>query len=459
MIRRALVADDEAMDRELMAEALLAVDADIEVVAARDGGEACELIERGSFDFVFTDLKMPGKSGLDVLRAARAAEPASDVVIISGHGDVPTAVDAIRNGGFDYVLKPICVDQVEVLVRKLKEHRRLVEQNRYLRAELSGPSGSVPIIGQSPAIRDLCARAVHVAATDATVLLQGESGTGKELVSLLIHKSSTRRDGPLIRLNCAALSDSILESELFGHEKGAFTGAHAAKPGRFELADGGTLLLDEITETSPKLQAKLLRVIEQKEFERVGGTRTLRADIRIVATTNRDLAREVAEHRFREDLFYRLNVVPLVLPPLRDRPGDVKLLTHHFARHFAARLGKPCPRIEPAAAARLDRYPWPGNVRELENLVQRLVIMGSDGAIGLDDLPDYVRGTAALPGGRSVWGPTLADAERQLILEALRQAGGNRTRAAEKLDISTRTIRNKLKKYVAEGHVTEDFDY
>ena len=456
MIHRVLVADDEAMDRELMAEVLRNVDSDIEIVPARDGGEACELLETDSFDVVFTDLKMPHKSGLDVLRKARAVDPASDVVIVSGHADVPTAVDAIRNGGFDYVLKPICMDKVELLLKKLKEHRRLIEQNRYLRAELAGGRGTTRIVGESQSIRDLCARAVHVAATDATVLLQGESGTGKELVSLLIHKSSPRSGGPMIRLNCAALSESLLEAELFGHEKGAFTGAHAAKPGRFELADGGTLLMDEITETSPKLQAKLLRVIEQKEFERVGGTRTMRADIRIIATTNRDLAREVAENRFREDLFYRLNVVPLVLPPLRVRTGDVGVLTGHFVREFSARLGKPCPRVDPEVAAALDRYPWPGNVRELENLVQRLVIMDADGVIGPDDLPDYVRGRGTSPAGQSVLGPTLADAERQLILEALNEAGGNRTRAAEKLDITTRTIRNKLRKYVAEGHIEKD---
>ena len=456
MIRRVLVADDEAMDRELITEALLTIDRELEIVTACDGGEACALIEDGAFDVVFTDLKMPRKSGLDVLRKARAAEQASDVVIISGHADVPTAVSAIKGGGFDCLLKPISLEQVEMLVARIKEHRRLVEQNRYLKAELAGGGDASQIIGESPAMRSACRQAVHVAATDATVLLQGESGTGKELVSRLIHTSSARAGGPFIRLNCAALSDSILESELFGHEKGAFTGAYAAKPGRFELADGGTLLLDEITETSRKLQAKLLRVIEQREFERVGGTRTLRADMRVIATTNRDLRREVAEGRFREDLFYRLNVVPLVLPPLRDRPGDVELLMRHFVRRFARRLGKPCPKVAPDALARLVRYPWPGNVRELENLVQRLVIMGADGVIGLDDLPDYLAGAGRLaPGGEDVLGPTLEDAERQLILKALKLTGGNRTRAAERLDISTRTIRNKLKKYAAEGYSQE----
>jgi transcriptional regulator with PAS, ATPase and Fis domain len=296
-----------------------------------------------------------------------------------------------------------------------------------------------------------------VAATNATVLLQGESGTGKELISRLIHESSPRRDGPFIRVNCAALTESILESELFGHEKGAFTGAQSSKPGRFELAHGGTLLLDEITETSEKLQAELLRVLEEKEFERVGGTRTIKVDIRIIATTNRDLGREVSQGRFREDLFYRLNVVPLMLPPLRVRDGDVELLCGHFTRRFARLMGRDCPRMSEEAMEAFERYSWPGNVRELENLIQRLVIMDTDGIVGLDDLPDYVTGTGHYLGDELTPGPTLDDVERQVILRTLRETRGNRTRAAEKLDISTRTIRNKLKKYLEEGFLVESF--
>ncbi len=350
-------------------------------------------MEREGFDLVLTDLKMPRKGGLDVLEKARSAAPDAEVVIVTGFVDVPTAVESIKKGGFDYLLKPICVDQVEMLLRRVKEHVRLVEENKYLHAELAGGSD---IIGESRAIKDVCQKAVFVAATDATVLLQGESGTGKELVSRLIHNSSPRADGPFIRVNCAALSESILESELFGHERGAFTGAHAAKPGRFELADGGTLLLDEVTETSEKLQAELLRVIEEKEFERVGGTRTVRVDVRIITTTNRDLAKEVAEKRFREDLYYRLNVVPLVLPPLREREGDVDVLVEHFVGRFARRLGRSRPSLSDGALVLFRRYPWPGNVRELENLVQRLVIMDTDGSIDAEDLPDYL----AQPAGR-----------------------------------------------------------
>ncbi len=457
MLQRVLVADDEAMDRELMLETLRAVDESLAVTAASDGEEACGLLERDSFDVVFTDLKMPRADGLAVLQKAKAAHPESEVVIVTGHADVGTAVEAMKKGSFDYLLKPICVDQVEVLVGKIKEHRRLIEENEYLHSELSRSSGDSRIVGESGCLREVCERAVHVAGTDATVLLQGESGTGKELVSRLIHTSSPRKDGPFIRVNCAALSESILESELFGHEKGAFTGAHASKPGRFELAHEGTLLLDEISETSEKLQAELLRVIEEKEFERVGGTRTIRVNVRIIATTNRDLCAEVREGRFREDLFYRLNVVPLVLPPLRERAGDVEILVRHFAGKFSRRMGKTCPTITQDALTALERYPWPGNVRELENLVQRLIIMDRSGEIEVGDLPGYVLSTASQTTETAPWGPTLQDVERQFILKALDEAGGNRSKAAERLDISTRTIRNKLNKYRSENLLPENF--
>jgi DNA-binding NtrC family response regulator len=456
MIQKILVADDEDLAREFMCEALESLDHNLDISTARDGEEACDLLDGHTYDVVFTDLKMPRKDGLQVLQKMRTTPEPGEVVIVTGFGDVNTAVEAMKQGSFDYLLKPICVEQVEVLMQKIREHRRLVEQNRYLQAELNEVSGPSRIIGESAAMKDVCANAVYVAATNATVLLQGESGTGKEMISRLIHESSPRRDGPFVRVNCAALSESILESELFGHEKGAFTGAHSSKPGRFELADGGTLMLDEITETSEKLQAELLRVIEEKEFERVGGTRTIQVDIRIIATTNRDIKREVAEGSFREDLFYRLNVVPIMLPPLRVREGDVELLQRHFSRKFARHLGKPVPEMSEEAMQAFRRYGWPGNVRELENLVQRLVIMDQKGAVELDDLPDYVTGRGRYFTEELALGPTLEDVERQVILKTLRETNGNRTRAAEKLDVSTRTIRNKLKKYTEEGVLPEE---
>ena len=457
MIQRALVADDESMDRNVMQETLLAVDETIDVETASNGEEACRLLEQNCFDVVFTDLKMPQKDGLQVLETARSAPLPSEVVIITGYGDVHTAVAAMKKGSFDYLLKPICLDQVEALVNEINEHRRFIADDRRPDFELALPDGRAEIIGESNAIKEVCDKAVHVGATDATVLLQGASGTGKELVSTLIHRSSPRRAGPLIRVNCASLSETILESELFGHEKGAFTGAHATKPGRFELANGGTLLLDEISETSRKLQAELLRVIEQKVFERVGGTATLRVDVRIIATTNRDLATEVAEGRFREDLFYRLNVVPLTLPPLRNRDGDVEVLSNYFARKFARQFGKSCPTINEAAMARLRQHRWPGNVRELENTIQRLVIMDRKGAIEAADVPAYVGDRNGPLSKELASVGTLENMEREAILSTLRQVNGSRTRAAEKLRISTRTIRNKLNKYKREGHCKEIF--
>ena len=457
MIHKVLVADDEQTDRELIQEALLALDGTLEVRLANDGEQACRMIEGDSFDVVFTDMRMPKRDGLAVLEKARQAEQPGDVVVITGSSDVRVAVEAMKKGCFDYLMKPISIEQLEVLLEKLREHRRLIEQNRYLQAELAQGDGAGELIGDSRPLKEALTRAMFVATTDATVLLEGESGTGKELVSRMIHRASPRAGRPFIRVNCAALSESVLESELFGHEKGAFTGAYAAKPGRFELADGGSLLLDEISETSQKLQAELLRIIEQKEFERVGGTQTLRVDVRVITTTNRTLQREVAEGRFREDLYYRLNVVPLVLPPLREREGDVDLLCRHFALLFAQRLGKAVPLIEEGAMEKLRRYTWPGNVRELQNLIQRLVIMDTTGGIRAEDIPPYVDDyTREHPRGRSPSAgldldATLEDIERRAILHALERVNGNRTLAAKLLNISTRTIRNKLKKYVEEG--------
>jgi len=457
MIQKVLIADDNRTDRELMQEIVHALDEGIETATAEDGRQACALLESDCFDVIFTDLKMPGKGGLAVLEKAQGSGQTTDVVMVTGHGDVPTAVEAMKKGCFDYLLKPISVGQVEVLLRKLRERRRLVEENTYLRSELAAREGCGEMIGESRHIQRAIAQALHVAPTDATVLLQGETGTGKELFCRLIHDSSPRRRAALIRVNCAALSESILESELFGHEKGAFTGAHRSRAGRFELAHGGTLLLDEITETSQKLQAELLRVIEEREFERVGGMRTIKVDVRIIATTHRDLAAEVREGRFREDLYYRLNVVPLTLPPLRVRGDDVRLLTEFFLAKFAAKAGKRVPAISPEAMEKLSRYSWPGNVRELENLIQRIVIMSGDGSIGAGLLPAYLdEGTPPALCHRA-WGRTLEDVEKQAILAALEETGGNRTRAAERLNISTRTIRNKLKKYMAGGCRVESF--
>ena len=458
MLKKALVVDDDTMDRELIQAGLDCLDADIEVQTASDGAEATKLATSEDFDVVFADLCMPRKNGIDLLDSVSRECPQTEVVIVTGHAQVPTAVKAMKKGCFDYLQKPITVDEVEAVVTRVSRHRQLVEENNLYRSELSNAQGDVKLIGQSDAFRNVCSRALQVAPTDATVLLQGESGTGKELVARLVHRNSNRDDGPFVRVNCAALSESLLESELFGHTKGAFTGANRGRPGRFELADEGTILLDEVTETSEKLQAELLRVIEEKEFERVGGNTTIRVDARIIATTNRDIEEEVEEGRFRQDLFFRLNVVPLELPPLRRRHGDVPLLAEYFARRFAKKLGRRCPTFTDAALEKLEAYRWPGNVRELENLLQRVLIMNEGQSVGVDDLPTRLRrvenpmmeATAGEP-------QTLEEIERRAILSSIREAEGNKTRAAEKLGISARTVWNKLKKYKAEGVLPEQF--
>ena len=456
-INSVLVVDDERTDRELMIEALLTVDDALEVQDASDGEEACRLLRSEVFDAVFTDLCMPARDGLDVLKCARLSSPRTEVVIITGYGCVTTAVEAMKKGCFDFLLKPITVDKVEVVVDRLGRSQRLVEDSAYLREQFDSARCTEGIVGRSEPFRRSCVDALQVSHTDATVLLQGESGAGKEVIARLIHDSSPRSEMPFVRVNCAALSETLLESELFGHAKGAFTGADSPRIGRFEMADQGTLLLDEITETSPKLQAELLRVIESQEFQRVGSSETVKVDTRIIATTNRDLASEVASGRFREDLYYRLNVVPMKLPPLRERKGDIELLSQHFATQFAAELDKEPPTLSENVLAIFRRYPWPGNVRELQNLIKRLLIMDREGVITVGDLPGHLERQGVRGGEKGACGQTLEDIEREAILTALRETGGNRTRTAEKLDISTRTVRNKLNRYREEGCLPEEF--
>ena len=459
MIENVLVADDELSDRELMREVLLTVDEGLSIRTATNGKEACHLLKSQDFDAVFTDLRMPARDGLEVLECARGSSPPVEVVMATGYGEVTVAVDAMRRGCFDFLLKPITVDKVEVVLDRLGRSQRLTRDSDYLRAQFDSAVCTRGIVGSSEPFRRACAQALQVSKTDATVLLQGESGTGKELIARLIHESSPRKEKPFIRVNCAALSESLLESELFGHKKGAFTGADSDRVGRFEMADKGTLLLDEITETSSKLQAELLRVIEAREFQRVGSSKTIKVDTRIIATTNRDLASEVASGNFREDLYYRLNVVPVKLPPLRQRSGDVEILSRHFAEQVAEELSVTPPEISEEVLDEFRQYPWPGNVRELQNLMKRLLILDQDGVITRDDLPAHLDGTGVRPDDERDWGPKLEDIERQAILDALRNAGGNRTRAAEKLGISARTIRNKLNKYAEAGCLPEDFSH
>ena len=449
---RVLVADDDPLSREFLQEALGALQ--MEAVGAADGEEAIARLWEGGFDLVVTDLKMPRADGLQVLEAARSLQPPVPVVLITAFGTVEVAVEAMRGGAEDFLVKPASPEQVEVVVRRFREKRRLAAENRYLREMLTG-GGEGQVVAVSPAMKRVLALADKVAPSKATVLITGESGVGKEVVAARIHARSDRRDKAFIGLNCAALSESLLESELFGHEKGAFTGAVRRREGRFELAHQGTLFLDEIAETGPGLQAKLLRFLEKEEFERVGGSRTLKVDVRILAATNKDLGKAVEEGEFREDLFFRLNVFPIHVPPLRERPEDIPLLVQFGIQKFGKKAG--VERVEPSAMEALRAYSWPGNVRELLNVVQRLVLLAEGGVVtgGLADLVLGGHGAGTSPSGEPsgrdpfypLVGLTAAEVEKGLILATLRSQGGNKAAAARMLGLTDRTLRNKLRQW------------
>lgn len=462
-IERALVVDDDVLMREFVIETLRREG--LEVVQAGNGTEARRIMDEQDFDLVFMDLKMPGMDGLQVLKHMRDQGIASLVVMVTAFGTVEQAVEAMKIGAMDFLMKPFSPEQVEMAVRKAREWVHLQARNTYLQEELGWRlPGGRQLIGQSADMKRLMEEIRQVSASAATVLVTGESGTGKELVALAIHSTSDRRDGPFVRMNCAAVPDSLMDSELFGHEKGSFTGAVSRRLGRFELANGGTLLLDEVTEMKLEVQSKLLRVLQEQEFERVGGSRTIRTDCRVIATSNRDLRQAVSDGKFRQDLFYRLNVVPLHVPPLRSRPDDVPVLANAFLDRFRppGKDGRQAMRFTSAAMDRLMAHEWPGNVRELENLVERMTVMGTGCDIDVDSLP-LEHGAAVCP--QTVRVPlaevtsvraasphfNLAELEQEAILRALNTEKGNRQRTAELLGISIRTLRNKLNQYRREG--------
>ena len=391
-IRTAVVADDEILNRELLAEMLPRFA--VQVRTAKDGVQALKALEAEPADLLITDVRMPGMGGLKLLGKAKEKWPDMPVVMMTAFASVESAVESMRQGAYDYLMKPFGVEQVEALLLRLNERQQLVRTVSALKSEVRDRHRGRIMLGDSPAMAGLKQTVERAARSTATVLVRGESGTGKELVARALHELSPRAAGPFVKVNCAALTETLLTSELFGHEKGSFTGATEQRPGRFELADGGTLLLDEISEISPELQAKLLRVLEEREFERVGGGRPIKVDVRVVATTNRDLGLEVAERRFREDLFYRLNVVPVVIPPLRERAGDVPGLIAHYLATLAAETGSQVSLSDDALAL-LAAYRWPGNVRELVNVVERLVVLGEGAmdAAALRELLPEVAGT------------------------------------------------------------------
>jgi two-component system response regulator HydG len=441
---RILVVDDDQAVRDALARTLESLG--YAATIAADGQEGLERLRDTEVQIVLADLKMPGLSGQELLRAAKTLTPDVEFIMITGHGTVEDAVAAMKEGAYDFITKPFRRVYLERTIRKAAEKQSLVLQNRALQQRLAEMEGRGQLLGNSPGMRRLMELIAQVAPSVATVLIQGESGTGKELVANAMHSGSPRRDKPLIKVNCAALPETLLESELFGYERGAFTGAVARKAGRFELAHGGTLFLDEIGELGAPMQAKLLRVLQDGEFERVGGTQTLRVDVRVVTATNANLAELVRERRFREDLYYRLNVITLEIPPLRDRREDIPLLAHHFLRRFAEKNGKQLSGFTEEALDLLQSHRWPGNVRELENVIERAVVLTRSPLISPADLPEGLAGSDSA--GRHLVvsiGTPLEEVEDRLIEETLRYTKGDKTLAAKLLGIATRTIYRRLK--------------
>ncbi len=448
-----LVVDDESNYLTVM-EALLG-EAGYEVLTAPSAVEALKIAAVSDLDLVLTDMKMPKMSGIELLDEMRRLYPDLPVIIMTAYGTVEKAVTAMKKGAFDYILKPFKNEEILVTIAKALEHRHLILKNRLLSQELDKKYGFPNIVGESRVMQDILALVKRVAQSRATVLVSGESGTGKELIARAIHQCSTRASKSFISVNCAALTETLLESELFGHERGAFTNAVAMRKGRFELADTGTLFMDEVAEMSQALQVKLLRVLQEMEFERVGGNRTIKVDVRVVAASNRDLKEEVETGRFREDLFYRLNVVHLHLPPLRERQEDIPMLAAHFINKYVQENLRGKTRITPEALKILVQYAWPGNVRELENVMERAVILCSNNVISPNDLPAELAPTepeSKLDIDRFVPLHTplteaLESIEEQMIRRALEKSGQVQVRAAELLGITKSLLQYKLKKY------------
>ena len=439
-----LVVDDERPTRLLMEREL--PQAGCSVTSVENGEGALEQLQVKDFDVVLLDLKMPGIGGMEALRRIRDSGASAEVVVLTGHPDVDSAIEAMKLGAYDYLTKPFKLAEVEEVLRRAAERKRLQKENVALRRMVSQRAPAPLLIGQSQALRAVLQVVEQVAPTDASVLIAGESGTGKGLVARAIHQGSPRGSAPFLVINCSAFQDQLLESELFGHEKGAFTGATAVKQGLIEVADRGTLFLDEVGEMTPAMQAKLLQVLDSGELRRVGGTRAHRVDVRIIAATNKDLAHEVRAGRFREDLFHRLNVISVTLPPLRERKEDVPLLIEHFMRQFRLTGRKP-KTFSTEALQALCGYSWPGNVRELANTLERVMILTRGEIIGPEDLPPNVRSpvvAAEDPSGSLV---SLAEMERLHIARVLAQTGGRKMKAARLLGIDLKTLNHKIKLY------------
>ena len=441
-----LIVDDERGTRDVLNRFLRMK---YDVTTAEDGIMGQNLLKRNSYDLVLTDIRMPGADGMSVLETALAKENPPPCIIFTAYGSIETAVEAMKKGAFDFMEKPLNFDRLEILIERALESGRIKEENRKLKKELSSRFGVSNILGNSAALQNILDNIRQVAPSRATVTISGESGTGKELIAQAVHELSGRT-GRFVPVHCAALPETLLESELFGHEKGAFTGATEQKKGRFELADGGTIFLDEIGEIPLFIQVKLLRVLETHSFERLGGTETIHVDVRVVAATNRDLEAMVKEGTFREDLFYRLDVVNIKLPPLRERLEDIPPIVNHYIDVFAKENGRGKMTISESAISALCSYSWPGNIRELKNCVERMVVLTRGALIDLDNVPVNIREKSDPGISRKILSPSSCDLERNekmLILRALDECGGNRTKAAEKLGISRRTLHRKIAQY------------
>jgi DNA-binding NtrC family response regulator len=451
-MERILVVDDDPEIREAVADVLRQAGYDVD--EAKDGKKAIKCIETGSYDLVLTDLNLPKVDGMKVLRHVLDESPDTICIILTGFGTIKGSVEAIKMGAFDYISKPVKSDEIVIVVEKALKYRHLERENILLKQQLRKKYQFENFIGDSKPIQKVFELIEKVADTDSTVLITGESGTGKELIAKAIHYNSYRRDNPMVVINCGAIPEELLESELFGHEKGAFTGAHKMRVGRFELANGGTIFLDEIGDMSPNLQVKLLRVLQEQKFERVGGTRTLEIDVRIIAATNKNLINAVNRGSFRQDLYYRLNVIPIRVPPLRHRKSDIPLLIDFFFKRIEPRKRNGINGFSSKAEDALVAYDWPGNVRELENMVERMSILANGDKIELEDVPDSIKGKGAkiesievtIPEDGIVFDQAVEEYERKLILEALNETNWVKTKAAKLLNINRTTLIEKMKK-------------
>ena len=445
-----LIIEDEPLMRISISDALK--HEGYQVTETSSGNEGLRLVQGGIYDAVITDLRLPEVDGMEILKASKRSSPSTQVIMITAYATVHTAIEAIKGGAYDYLTKPFSMEELLLMLGRILAYKELKEENTYLKEQIEGKFKD--IIGKSEKIQAIFDEIDIISATDTTVLIQGESGTGKELVASAIHYRSPRKDGKLIKVHCGALPETLLEAELFGYEKGAFTGAIKQKKGRFELAHKGTLFLDEIGEISPTVQMKLLRVVQEKQFDRVGGTETIDVDVRIICATGKDLKQEVQKGNFREDLYYRLNVVPITVPPLRERKEDILPLIEHFLKKFSKEMKRPAKGLSPKAKELLLKYPYPGNVRELENAIERAMAMGRGDEIQPVDLPEEIRGIEGLivtaPAATEDFGPlkkAVEGFERAYISRAVEHANGNKTKAAEILGISRKTLWEKCKDY------------